>query len=38
MSDGDRVPEFMRPIVADEPAASERVVAEHTFLALNDSK
>jgi hypothetical protein len=31
------VPEFMRPVVADEPPVSERVVAEHAVLALNDS-
>jgi hypothetical protein len=31
------VPIFMRPAVADEPAASARDVAEHTFLALNES-
>jgi hypothetical protein len=34
---GNGVPDFMRPIVADEPPASARVVAEHTFLALNES-
>src|ERR1700757_5212204 len=27
----------MRPVVADEPPASARVVAEHTVLALNES-
>jgi len=31
------VPEFMRQVVADEPPASERVVAEHAVLALNAS-
>jgi hypothetical protein len=36
-SDGIGVPDFMRPAVADEPPASARVVAEHTFLALNES-
>jgi hypothetical protein len=36
-SDGNGVPNFMRPVVADEPPASARVVAEHTFLALNES-
>jgi hypothetical protein len=36
-SDSNGVPDFMRPVVADEPPASARVVAEHTFLALNES-
>jgi hypothetical protein len=36
-SDGNAVPDFMRPVVADEPPASARDVAEHTFLALNES-
>lgn len=36
-SGGDGVPDFMRPVVADEPPASPRAVAEHTFLALNES-
>ena len=31
------VPEFMRQVVVDEPAVSERVVAEHAVLALNSS-
>ena len=31
------VPDFMRPVVADEPPASARVVAEHAVLALNES-
>jgi len=31
------VPDFMRPVVADEPAASARVVAEDAVLALNAS-
>ena len=31
------VPDFMRPVVADEPPATERAVAEHAVLALNDS-
>jgi hypothetical protein len=36
-SNGSAVPDFMRPVVADGPPASARVVAEHTFLALNES-
>jgi hypothetical protein len=36
-SNGSAIPEFMRPVVADEPAVSARVVAEHAILALNDS-
>lgn len=36
-SNGKALPYFMRPVVADEPAASERLVAEHAVLALNDS-
>ncbi|MBV9514969.1 MAG: hypothetical protein JO280_13160, partial [Mycobacteriaceae bacterium] len=31
------IPDFMRPVVADEPPASARVVAEHAVLALNES-
>jgi hypothetical protein len=31
------VPEFMCPVVSDEPPASARVVAEHAVLALNAS-
>jgi hypothetical protein len=31
------VPEFMRPVVVDEPSASERQVAEQAVLALNAS-
>lgn len=31
------VPDFMRPVVADEPAASARQVAECAVLALNES-
>ncbi|MBV9091978.1 MAG: hypothetical protein JO044_19045 [Mycobacteriaceae bacterium] len=34
---GNGIPDFMPPAVADEPAASARVVAEHTFLPLNES-
>jgi hypothetical protein len=34
---GSAVPDFMRPVVADEPPASARVVAEHAVLALNES-
>src|SRR5262249_29674102 len=34
---GSVVPEFMRQVVADEPPASERVVAEQAVLALNVS-
>src|SRR5947209_2468003 len=36
-SNGSAVPEFMRPVVADEPPVSERAVAEHAVLALNSS-
>jgi hypothetical protein len=36
-SHGSTVPEFMRQVVADEPPASDRVVAEHAVLALNAS-
>ncbi|WP_227983364.1 hypothetical protein [Nocardia spumae] len=36
-SNGSAVPEFMRPVVADEPAASARTVAEQAVLALNAS-
>lgn len=36
-SNGSAVPDFMRPVVADEPPASARVVAEHAVLALNAS-
>src|SRR3984957_5485602 len=36
-SGGNGLPDFMRPVVAAEPPASARVVAEHTFLALNES-
>src|SRR6516165_6352077 len=36
-SNGSTVPEFMRQVVADEPPASDRVVAEHAVLALNAS-
>jgi hypothetical protein len=36
-SSGSPVPEFMRQVVADEPPASERVVAENAVLALNVS-
>ena len=31
------VPDFMRPVVADEPPVSARVVAEEAVLALNAS-
>ncbi len=34
-SNGSAIPEFMRPVVADEPPVSARVVAEHAVLALN---
>jgi hypothetical protein len=33
----DRIPEFMRQVVVDEPPASERIVAEQSVLALNSS-
>src|SRR6202007_637724 len=36
-SNGSAVPDFMRPVVADEPPASARVVAEHAVLALKES-
>lgn len=36
-SSGSAVPDFMRPVVADEPAVDARVVAEHAVLALNES-
>src|SRR5262245_59594467 len=36
-SNGSTVPEFMRQVIADEPPASERVVAEQAVLALNAS-
>jgi hypothetical protein len=36
-SNGSAVPEFMRQVIADEPPASERVVAEDAVLALNAS-
>lgn len=36
-SNGNKIPGFMRPVVADEPPASARIVAEHTVLALNES-
>ncbi|MEU6581822.1 hypothetical protein [Nocardia sp. NPDC046763] len=36
-SNGHAVPEFMRPVVADEPPASARTVAEHAVRALNES-
>jgi hypothetical protein len=36
-SDGSAVPDFMRPVIADEPPVSARTVAEHAVLALNDS-
>jgi hypothetical protein len=36
-SNGSVVPEFMRQVVADEPPASDRVVAEDAVLALNAS-
>jgi hypothetical protein len=36
-SNGRAMPDFMRPVVADEPPASARVVAEHAVLALNES-
>lgn len=34
---GSAFPDFMRPVIADEPAVSPRVVAEHAVLALNES-
>jgi hypothetical protein len=34
---GSAIPDFMRPVVTDEPPASARVVAEHAVLALNAS-
>ena len=36
-SNGSAVPDFMRPVVADEPSASPRVVAEQAVLSLNES-
>lgn len=36
-SRGSAVPEFMRPVVADEPPASARAVSERAVLALNES-
>lgn len=33
----DAIPAFMRPVIADEPPASERAVAEQAVLALNAS-
>lgn len=36
-SDSSAVPNFMRPVVADEPPASAQAVAEHAVLALNAS-
>jgi hypothetical protein len=36
-SNGGSVPDFMRPVVADEPPASARAVAERAVLALNES-
>src|ERR1700757_2748171 len=36
-SNGSAVPDFMRPVVANEPPASAQVVAEHAVLALNES-
>jgi hypothetical protein len=36
-SSGSGIPDFMRPVVTDEPPASARVVAEHAVLALNES-
>lgn len=36
MTNGNAIPDFMRPVVLDEPA-SERTVAEQAVLALNDS-
>lgn len=34
---GRSIPDFMGVVVADEPAASKREIAEHSVLALNDS-
>lgn len=34
-SNGSAVPAFMRPVIADEPPASARTVAEQSVLALN---
>ena len=31
------IPDYMRPVVVEEPPASAQVVAEHAVLALNDS-
>jgi hypothetical protein len=36
-SNGSAVPDFMRPVVADEPPASARAVAERAVCALNES-
>src|SRR5215510_1008181 len=36
-TNGSGVPDFMRPVVADEPSASARDVAEQAVLALNES-
>jgi hypothetical protein len=36
-TNGSTVPDFMRPVVADEPAASARAVSERAVLALNES-
>lgn len=36
-SKGNAVPDFLRPVVADEPPASARVVSERAVLALNES-
>jgi hypothetical protein len=36
-SKGSQVPDFMWPVVVDEPPASARVVAERAVLALNES-
>lgn len=34
---GSKIPEFLRVVIADEKAASDRLVAEHAILALNSS-
>jgi len=36
-SNGSAIPEFMRPVVVDEPPPSARIVAEDAVLALNAS-
>jgi hypothetical protein len=36
-SNGGAIPDFMRPVVADEPPASARTVAERAVLTLNES-